>query len=135
VYRSGFRDQSHVLKHGQRWVDDPRTWGIFAPGEFLDCTDQLVPVARFVSDQFEQDQAQFARSEHPPPAPSAAAAATPAKTAIAGAVAKVEVKTSRAKAKPAPAELAFELSIYFACDAGTEIAAIGAASIFVVVHP
>src|SRR3546814_19491589 len=54
-----------------------------AAGQFLDPADQVIAVARFVGDQLEQHEPQFATVEHPPTAsaPVVVMPMTPSKAA------------------------------------------------------
>ena len=81
-----FLDQAHVGEHRQRRIDHARARRIFAAGQFLDRADQIITVARFVGDQLEQHEPQFARAEHPSPTARAQPAAAAAKAAVAGLV-------------------------------------------------
>src|SRR5947209_10680290 len=69
-----FVDQPHVLEQRQRRIDHARAGGIFAVGQILDRSDEVVAVTRFVGDELEQDQPQLATLEHPSRAPAAPAA-------------------------------------------------------------
>ena len=69
-----FFDQAHVLEQSQRRIDHSGARRIFAAGQVLDRADKVVPMARLVRDQLQQDQPKLARFEHAPAAASAPAA-------------------------------------------------------------
>src|SRR6476646_8862661 len=46
-----FLDQPHILKEGQRRVNDAGAWRIFAASQFLDGADEVVTVPRLVRDE------------------------------------------------------------------------------------
>src|SRR5436309_2415151 len=75
AFRTLFLDKAHLVEQGDRWIDDAGAGRVGAAGHRLDLADQIIAMARFVGDQLEEDEPQFAAVEHAPAA-SAAAPAT-----------------------------------------------------------
>src|SRR6478672_3227909 len=93
----GFLDQPHVLEQSEGRIDDAGARRIFAASQFLDRADEVVSVARFISDELQQHEPELAAFEHAPCTPAASAAA--AKSLVAD----VEVERSPMAAPAAAA--------------------------------
>src|SRR5687768_6802806 len=77
-FARGLFDEAHVLQQGEGGIDDAGARRIFAAGQVLDRTDEVVAVTRLVSDQLQENEPKLSGFEHAPapPAPAAAAAET-----------------------------------------------------------